>query len=127
MAQANSTGVDLPLKRSGLLRDQIRLVKKDDSELYEIVPIPDSLSFEKGLYAVLRACQLLAERNDGIMFVGIAGPSGAGKSVFTEKILRLMPSSAVIAMDDYIDSSRIIDGNFDGLFSFALHTLSLCN
>ncbi|KAJ6768573.1 INORGANIC PYROPHOSPHATASE TTM2 [Salix koriyanagi] len=41
------------------------------------------------------------------------GPSGAGKTIFTEKILNFMPSVAVISMDNYNDSSRVVDGNFD--------------
>ncbi|GMH05600.1 hypothetical protein Nepgr_007440 [Nepenthes gracilis] len=102
-----------PRPRSGLLRDQVQLVKKKDSDRYEIVPIDDPLSFEKGFFVVIRACQLLAQKNDGIILVGVAGPSGAGKSVFTEKVLNFMPSIAVISMDNYNDSSRIIDGNFD--------------
>ncbi|KAK4750780.1 hypothetical protein SAY87_004262 [Trapa incisa] len=113
MAQDNLTSIDSPQRRSGLLRDQVQLIKKKDSDRYEIVPIPDPLSFEKGFYAVIRACQLLAQKNDGIIFVGVAGPSGAGKTVFTEKILHFMPSIAVISMDNYNDASRIIDGNFD--------------
>ncbi|KAJ0982681.1 hypothetical protein J5N97_010936 [Dioscorea zingiberensis] len=63
--------------------------------------------------SVIRACQLLAQKNEGIIFVGVAGPSGAGKTVFTEKVLNFMPSIALISMDNYNDSSRIIDGNFD--------------
>ncbi|KAF3437949.1 hypothetical protein FNV43_RR20705 [Rhamnella rubrinervis] len=112
MAQDNS-GADSPRRRSGLLRDQVQLIKKKENNRYEIVPIPDSLSFEKGFFIVIRACQLLAQKNDGITFVGVAGPSGAGKTVFTEKVLNFMPSIAVITMDNYNDSSRIIDGNFD--------------
>ncbi|KAJ8460920.1 hypothetical protein OPV22_033846 [Ensete ventricosum] len=65
------------------------LVKRKDSGRYEIVPIQEPLSFEK------------------------AGPSGAGKTVFTEKVLNFMPNIAIISMDNYNDSSRIIDGNFD--------------
>lgn len=110
----DTSGADSPRRRSGLLRDQIQLVKKKESDRYEIVPIQDSLSFEKGFFIVIRACQLLAQKNDGITFVGVAGPSGAGKTVFTEKVLNFMPSVAVITMDNYNDSSRIIDGNFDG-------------
>ncbi|XP_060670420.1 inorganic pyrophosphatase TTM1 isoform X2 [Ziziphus jujuba] len=109
----DTSGADSPRRRSGLLRDQIHLVKKKESDRYEIVPIQDSLSFEKGFFIVIRACQLLAQKNDGITFVGVAGPSGAGKTVFTEKVLNFMPSVAVITMDNYNDSSRIIDGNFD--------------
>ncbi|KAH9778387.1 Inorganic pyrophosphatase TTM1 [Citrus sinensis] len=113
MAQDTSSGADSPRRRPGLLRDQVQLVKKKDSDRYEIVPIEDTLSFEKGFFIVIRACQLLAQKNHGIILVGVAGPSGAGKTVFTEKVLNFMPSIAVITMDNYNDSSRIIDGNFD--------------
>lgn len=122
MAQDTTSGADSPRRRSGLLRDQIQIVKKKDSERYEIAPIEDQLSFEKGFFIVIRACQLLAQKNDGIILVGVAGPSGAGKTVFTEKVLNFMPSIAVITMDNYNDSSRIIDGNFDG----NLFILSTC-
>lgn len=107
-------GYDSPRPRSNLLRDQVQLVKRKDSNRYEIVPIGGPLKFEKGFFVVIRACQLLAQHNDGIILVGVAGPSGAGKTVFTEKMLNFMPSIAVISMDNYNDASRIIDGNFDG-------------
>ncbi|KAK7330238.1 hypothetical protein VNO77_24426 [Canavalia gladiata] len=113
MAQETVSGADSPRRRYGLLRDQVQLIKRKDSDRYEIVPIQDTLSFEKGFFIVIRACQLLAQKNDGIILVGVAGPSGAGKTVFTEKVLNFMPSIAVITMDNYNDSSRIIDGNFD--------------
>ncbi|KAL5749030.1 hypothetical protein ACOSP7_026068 [Xanthoceras sorbifolium] len=113
MAQDTSSDADSPRRRSGLLRDQVQLVKKKDSDRFEIVPIEEPLSFEKGFFIVIRACQLLAQKNDGLILVGVAGPSGAGKTVFTEKVLNFMPSVAVITMDNYNDSSRIIDGNFD--------------
>ncbi|XP_019439061.1 PREDICTED: uridine-cytidine kinase C isoform X1 [Lupinus angustifolius] len=113
MAQDTVSGADSPRRRYGLLRDQVQLVKRKDSDRYEIIPIQDTLSFEKGFFIVIRACQLLAQKNDGIILVGIAGPSGAGKTVFTEKVLNFMPSLAVLSMDNYNDSSRIIDGNFD--------------
>ncbi|CAN1265623.1 Inorganic pyrophosphatase TTM1 [Linum perenne] len=103
MAQhASSNGVlNSPRRRAGLLRDQVQLVKRKDSEKrYEIASIDETLSFEKGFFIVIRACQLLAQKNDGLIIVGVAGPSGAGKTVFTEKVLNFMPS-------------RIIDGNFD--------------
>lgn len=114
MAQEISPSADSPRRRQGLLKDQVQLVKRKDTDRYEIVPIQDPLSFEKGFFIVIRACQLLAQKNDGIILVGVAGPSGAGKTVFTEKILSFMPSIAIITMDNYNDASRIIDGNFDG-------------
>lgn len=113
MAQDNSLNPESPRRRSGLLRDQVQLIKRKDANRFEIVPIQDSLSFEKGFFIVIRACQLLSQKNEGIIFVGVAGPSGAGKTVFTEKVLNFMPSIAVISMDNYNDSSRIVDGNFD--------------
>nr|XP_016493298.1 PREDICTED: uridine-cytidine kinase C-like isoform X2 [Nicotiana tabacum] len=100
-------------RRAGLLKDQVRLVKRKNCDRYEIVSIPDNLSFEKGFFVVIRACQLLVQKNDGLIMIGVAGPSGAGKTVFTEKILNFMPSVAVISMDNYNDASRIVDGNFD--------------
>ncbi|KAJ1412047.1 P-loop containing nucleoside triphosphate hydrolase [Sesbania bispinosa] len=109
----DTSGSDSHHRRHGLLKDQVHLVKRRDSDRYEIAPIQDQLSFEKGFFIVIRACQLLAQKNDGIILVGVAGPSGAGKTVFTEKILSFMPSIAVISMDNYNDSSRIVDGNFD--------------
>lgn len=96
-----------------LLKDQVRVFKRKDSDRYEIVSIKNSFSFEKGFYIVVRASQLLAQKNDGIIMVGLAGPSGAGKTVFTEKILNFMPTVAVISMDNYNDASRIVDGNYD--------------
>lgn len=111
------------VRRPGLLRDQVQLVKRKDNERYEIVPIPDQLSFEKGFFIVIRACQLLAQKNDGMILVGVAGPSGAGKTVFTEKVLHFMPSLAIISMDNYNDSTRLVDGNFDGNLYFTFKML----
>ncbi|XP_024972352.1 uridine-cytidine kinase C isoform X2 [Cynara cardunculus var. scolymus] len=113
MSEENSLIAESPRRRSGLLRDQVQLVKKKDSSRYEIAPIQDPLSFEKGFFVVIRACQLLVQKNEGILLVGVAGPSGAGKTVFTDKVLNFMPSIAVITMDNYNDATRIVDGNFD--------------
>ncbi|KAL4638386.1 hypothetical protein ACB092_03G142600 [Castanea dentata] len=109
----DTSSADSHQKRGVLLKDQVRLVKRKDCDRYEIASIQDPLSFEKGFFVVIRACQLLAQKNEGIILVGVAGPSGAGKTVFTEKIVSFMPSVAVISMDNYNDASRIVDGNFD--------------
>ncbi|EFJ05331.1 hypothetical protein SELMODRAFT_449187 [Selaginella moellendorffii] len=45
--------------------------------------------------------------------VGVAGPSGAGKTVFTDKVASFLPGIAIICMDNYNDSSLVIDGNYD--------------
>lgn len=100
-------------RRSGLLKHQLRLVKRKDCASYEILPIAEPLSFEKGLFIFIRACQLLAQKMEGVILVGLAGPSGAGKTVFTEKLVGFMPGIATISMDNYNDSTRVIDGNYD--------------
>lgn len=112
-------------KKLGLLKDQVRVIKRKDSDRYEMVPLPDTLSFEKGFFILIRACQLLAQQNEGIILVGLAGPSGAGKTVFTEKIQNFMPSVAVVSMDNYNDSSRLVDGNFDGNLLVLLSSIEI--
>jgi len=121
MAQ-DTSGVDSQQKHLGRLKDQVRLVKRKDCERYEVSPIQNKLSFENGFSIVFHACQLLVQKNDGMILIGVGGPSGAGKTVFAEKIFNSMPDIAVISMDNYNDSSRIVDGNFDGksLFHFFL-------
>ncbi|KAF8111373.1 hypothetical protein N665_0076s0346 [Sinapis alba] len=97
-----------PRQRQGVLRDQVQ-----DSERYKIDPIENPLPLEEGFYAVIHASQLLAEKNDGLILVGLAGPSGAGKSFFTEKLLNFLPSAAIINMNSYNDGTRLNDGDFD--------------
>ncbi|CAA7052488.1 unnamed protein product [Microthlaspi erraticum] len=75
-----------PRRRQVLLRDQVQLIKRKDYGRYGIVPVEDPLSFEKGFYpAVIRACQSLARKNDGLTLVGLAGRSfwSPGKTIFT--------------------------------------------
>eukprot|EP00250_Pteridium_aquilinum_P020162 c24728_g1_i4 orf=666-2147(+) len=100
-------------RRAGLLKHQLQLVKRRDCDRFEILPIEDPLSFEKGLFIFIRACQLLTQKMEGVIMVGLAGPSGAGKTVFSEKLVGFMPGITIVSMDNYNDSSRVIDGNFD--------------
>lgn len=46
--------------------------------------------------------------------VGLAGASGSGKTTFCKKLQSLLPSITVLSMDMYNDSSKLVDGNFDG-------------
>lgn len=96
------------------MKHQLQLVKRKDSERYEIASIPDPLSFEKGFFLFIRAMQVLTQKMEGVIVVGLAGPSGAGKTVFTEKVGNFMPGIAMISMDNYNDASRLVDGNYDG-------------
>ncbi|GBG80950.1 hypothetical protein CBR_g31507 [Chara braunii] len=102
-------------RRAGLLKHQLQLLKRKDGDQsrYEIAPISEPLSFEKGFFLFIRALQLLTQHNDGLLVVGLAGPSGAGKTVFSEKVSDFLQGIAIISMDNYNDSSRVIDGNFD--------------
>jgi hypothetical protein len=89
-------------------------VKKRGGDGYEIEPVPAPLSFEKGIFLFMRACQLLSQSNRGVIVVGLAGPSGAGKTVFSEKVSKFKPGITVISMDNYNDGSRVVDDNYDG-------------
>lgn len=100
-------------KAGGLSNNQLELVTRADCDRYEVARIPETLSFEKGAYIFIRACQLLTQKNEGVTFVGLAGPSGAGKTIFCEKVVNLLPGIVSISMDNYYDSSRVIDGNYD--------------
>lgn len=107
-------------RRQGLLKDQLRVVKRKDCDRHEIERVPEPLSFEKGIFLFIRACQLLSQKIKGVILVGLAGPSGAGKTVFSEKVSKFMPGITVISMDNYNDGSRIVDDNYDGMHLYHL-------
>jgi uridine kinase/adenylate cyclase class IV len=75
--------------------------------------LTNELSFDKGIYVVIRAIQMLSEYNQDTIVLAIAGPSGSGKSTFTDKVKALLPGCVVLSMDSYNDGSKVIDGNFD--------------
>jgi len=89
--------------------------RPDGGARSEIAPVPETLSFDKGFFLAFRAVQLLraAAPAGELIFVALAGPSGAGKTVFAEKLLKLLPGSALLTLDMYNDGSRVINGNFD--------------
>lgn len=67
-----------------------------------------------GFFLAVRAIDILRAKNNRTIFVGIAGPSGAGKTSLARKIASIIPKTLIIAMDNYLDSTRqVIDGNFD--------------
>jgi hypothetical protein len=114
-------------------------------------PLPVELSFEKGLFVVVRAIQLLTSHQPGkararthitrahttaaltihtrasfpalfptfpppfpqVIVVGLAGPSGAGKTELSRRLRELTPTLTVISLDNFLDTSAIVDGNFD--------------
>ncbi|KAJ0863698.1 putative uridine kinase [Helianthus annuus] len=97
---------DLASRKQGLLKDQVRLVKRKDCDRYEIARIQDNLSFEKGFFVVIRACQLLTQKNEGIVLVGLAGPSVPGRPRFPRKystLCQMLRSFRwiIIMMTDY--------------------------
>ncbi|KAA6424132.1 MAG: uridine-cytidine kinase C-like [Trebouxia sp. A1-2] len=103
------------LKKKGLLKDQLEIVKvKSNGKIrYAIQPLEEQLSFDKGFYVFIRAVQYLASHNQGVVVVGLAGPSGSGKTIFSEKVQHFLPGCAILSMDNYNDGSRVIDSNFD--------------
>eukprot|EP00297_Palpitomonas_bilix_P023738 CAMPEP_0113903856 /NCGR_PEP_ID=MMETSP0780_2-20120614/22833_1 /TAXON_ID=652834 /ORGANISM="Palpitomonas bilix" /LENGTH=607 /DNA_ID=CAMNT_0000897209 /DNA_START=13 /DNA_END=1836 /DNA_ORIENTATION=- /assembly_acc=CAM_ASM_000599 len=98
----------------GLLKKRLELKKREDGS-FTIFPIDDELSFDKGYFMSVRAVQLLRKRmpQDRTLIIGIAGASGAGKTCLAGKVHSVIPGSLRIAMDNYIDSSKLIDDNFD--------------
>jgi uridine kinase len=45
--------------------------------------------------------------------VGLAGPSGAGKTELSRRLRELTPTLTVISLDNFLDTSALVDGNFD--------------
>lgn len=103
-------------KKKGLLKDQLALEKYATTTggvRFTVKPIDAKLPFDKGFFVVIRALQLLTSHNEGTIAVGLAGPSGSGKTAFSEKLKSFMPGVAIISMDNYNDSSKVVDDNFD--------------
>jgi len=97
----------------GLLKQQLNLRQRMDGSGVEVAPLQDELQFDKGFFVVVRAIQLLLSAvPDRPITVGLGGPSGAGKTELTSRLRKFMPM-AVISMDNYIDTTEIIDQNFD--------------
>ncbi|KAK9815690.1 hypothetical protein WJX72_008170 [[Myrmecia] bisecta] len=103
------------MKKKGLLKDQLELVKVggNGKSRYTIKPLEGQLAFDKGFYVFIRAVQSLTAHNKGVVVIGLAGPSGSGKTVFSEKVHAFIPGCTILSLDNYNDASRIIDSNFD--------------
>ena len=70
---------------SSLLKNWLQIRQNPDGR-YDLEPICDELSFEKGFFLFVRAIQQLKAVTDETIIVGLAGPSGAGKTVFSQKV-----------------------------------------
>ena len=67
--------------------------------------MPSPLSFEKGLFVLVRAIQLLTSAQPGkVVVVGLGGPSGAGKSELARRLHELTPVT-VVALDNFLSIS----------------------
>ncbi|CAN1297731.1 Inorganic pyrophosphatase TTM2 [Linum perenne] len=103
----DASGSESHPKKQGLLKDQVRLAKRKDGERYKIVPIQESLSFEKGFFVVIRACQLLAQKNDGIILVGLADPRLTDYDTLLKNVQDLKAGKSVeVPVYDFKSSSR---------------------
>jgi uridine kinase len=70
-----------------------------------LVALPSTLSFEKGLFVLVRAIQLLTSAQPGkVVVVGLGGPSGAGKSQLACRLHELTPVT-VIPLDNFLSIS----------------------
>ncbi|KAL6043229.1 Uridine-cytidine kinase C [Balamuthia mandrillaris] len=78
-----------------------------------VKPKQETLSFDKGFFVAVKAIQSLRKRINRTLIVAIAGPSGAGKTSLARKIVELIPKSLIISMDNYLDSTHVIDENYD--------------
>ena len=80
-----------------LLREQLQLrPRADGADGLELHPLPSELSFEKGLFVLVRAIQLLTSSQPGkVVVVGLGGPSGAGKSELARRLQQLTPVTTV--------------------------------
>jgi len=94
-----------------LLRERLAVRPRVDGRPgYELEPLAGELAFEKGLFVLVRALQLL--KAHGGVVVGVAGPSGAGKTQLVARLAELTPLT-VLSLDNYLDTSGLLDANFD--------------
>ena len=119
--------------RGRLLKEQLAVRPRRDApwaDAVELVPIESSLPYEKGLYVVVRAVQLLREHMSGLLVVCVGGPSGSGKTSFCKRLLELLAGSTQLSLSNYIDvdMAELAGGNIDDPratdFSLLLRNLS---
>lgn len=96
-----------------LLRERLSVRPRADGRPgYELEPLADELKYDKGLFVLVRAVQLLKAHASGVVVVGVAGPSGAGKTQLVARLGELTPVT-VLSLDNYLDTSSLLDGNYD--------------
>lgn len=91
-------------------------------------PLPPcrvALPYEKGLFVVVRAVQLLREHMSGLLVVTVGGPSGSGKTSFCRRLAELLAGCSILSLSDYIDTamSELTDGNVDDPRATDFHLL----
>ena len=107
-----------------LASNQVRLQFNKNTNKYSIVPFQEHVSFDRGFFITVKSIQLLRSKDPAkYILVSIAGPSGSGKSSLANKIIDVLPGTALLSLDNYLDTSKkVIDENFDDyrLFDFDL-------
>ncbi|KAK8929061.1 hypothetical protein KSP39_PZI017214 [Platanthera zijinensis] len=93
---------------------------RDDMQL---VPMPDSYGFDRGLLFAVQAIQVLLEKKGFPIIVGIGGPSGSGKTSLSQKMANIV-GCEVISLESYYKSEQVKHMKYDDFNSLDLLLLS---
>ncbi|PKA64603.1 Uridine kinase-like protein 3 [Apostasia shenzhenica] len=89
----------------------------------QLVPMPDSYDFDRGLLLAVQAIQALLEKKGFPIIVGIGGPSGSGKTSLAQKMANIV-GCVVISLESYYKSDQVKDLKYDEFTSLDLSLLS---
>ncbi|KAG0458241.1 hypothetical protein HPP92_023398 [Vanilla planifolia] len=89
----------------------------------QLVPMPDSYDFDRGLLFAVQAIQALLAKKSFPIIVGIGGPSGSGKTSFAQKMANIV-GCEVISLESYYKSEQVKDLKYDEFNSLDLPLLS---